>query len=249
MSEREVVGRLGRALLTEEATEDDVARVLVALGGPVPEPAAPLATPGAPGTEPTTEDLAPTGVWVDPDELARSVSPAEASGASEEVADDPGLPRAATADEAEAEFAEAAVEAAVLHAEARRYPAPEPGSGRRRRRPGAGPLLPRTGATAASSASAAARLGRPPTKFNRKLDNVCEKLDRVGVRGLRGGRVEGAASNRRTALVEHAVSTLMVTAEDLPLLDDEYAANQGAKQESTAPVDGATTGEMPAVEA
>ena len=96
MSEREVVGRLGRALLTEESTEDDVARVLVALGEPVPEPAAPPATPGAPGTEPTTEDLAPTGVWVDPDELARSVSPAEASGASEEVADDPGLPRAAT---------------------------------------------------------------------------------------------------------------------------------------------------------
>lgn len=198
MSEREVVGRLGRALLTEEATEDDVARVLAALGEPVPEPAAPPATPDAPGTEPTAEDLAPTGVWVDPDELARSVSPAEASGASEEVADDPGLPRAATA---------------------------------------------------ASSASAAARLGRPLTKFNRKLDNVCEKLDRVGVRGLRGGRVEGAASNRRTALVEHAVSTLMVTAEDLPLLDEEYAANQGAKQESTAPVDGATTGEMPAVEA
>ena len=195
MSEREVVGRLGRALLTEESTEDDVARVLVALGEPVPEPAAPPATPGAPGTEPTTEDLAPTGVWVDPDELARSVSSAEASGASEEVADDPGLPRAATADEADA------------------------------------------------------RLGWPLTKFNRKLDNVCEKLDRVGVRGLRGGRVEGAASNRRTALVEHAVSTLMVTAEDLPLLDEEYAANQGAKQESTAPVDGATTGEMPAVEA
>lgn len=61
-------------------------------------------------------------------------------------------------------------------------------------------------------------------------------------------RAEGAASNRRTALVEHAVSTLMVTAEDLPMLDEEYAANQAAEQESTAPVDGAT-GEMPAVKA
>ena len=80
------------------------------------------------------------------------------------------------------------------------------------------------------------------TKFNRKLDNVCEKLDRVGVRGLRGGRVAGAASNRRTALVEHAVSTLMVTAEDLYMLDEEWAANQAPADQtaersvSTAPV-------------
>ena len=80
------------------------------------------------------------------------------------------------------------------------------------------------------------------TKFNRKLDNVCEKLDRVGVRGLRGGRVAGAASNRRTALVEHAVSTLMVTAEDLYMLDEEQAANRAAVDETaersatTAPV-------------
>ena len=87
--------------------------------------------------------------------------------------------------------------------------------------------------------SAAKRLGWPLTKFNRKLDNVCEKLDRVGVRGLRGGRAGGAASNRRTALVEHAVSTLMVTAEDLPMLDEEFAANQAAKDSEvhTAPVE------------
>ena len=60
------------------------------------------------------------------------------------------------------------------------------------------PVLKRAGTGAAeipSSAAAAARLGWPLTKFNRKLDNVCEKLDRVGVRGLRGGRVAGAASN------------------------------------------------------
>lgn len=95
------------------------------------------------------------------------------------------------------------------------------------------PVLKRAGTGAAeipSSAHAAARLGWPLTKFNRKLDNVCEKLDRVGVRGLRGGRAEGAASNRRTALVEHAVSTLMVTAEDLPKLDEEYAANMAARR-------------------
>lgn len=103
------------------------------------------------------------------------------------------------------------------------------------------PVLKRAGTGAAeipSSSSAAARLGWPLTKFNRKLDNVCEKLDRVGVRGLRGGRAEGAASNRRTALVEHAVSTLMVTAEDLPMLDEEHAANQASRQENTASVSG-----------
>ena len=97
------------------------------------------------------------------------------------------------------------------------------------------PVLRRAGTGAAeipSSAAAAARLGWPLTKFNRKLDNVCEKLDRVGVRGLRGGRAGGAASNRRTALVEHAVATLMVTAEDLPMLDQEHAANRGAAREA-----------------
>ncbi len=99
------------------------------------------------------------------------------------------------------------------------------------------PVLRRAGTGAAeipSSASAAARLGWPITKFNRKLDNVCEKLDRVGVRGLRGGRVGGAASNRRTALVEHAVATLMVTADDLPKLDEELAENQRAAARSKA---------------
>lgn len=106
------------------------------------------------------------------------------------------------------------------------------------------PVLRRAGTGAAeipSSAAAAARLGWSITKFNRKLDNVCEKLDRVGVRGLRGGRVGGAASNRRTALVEHAVATLMVTADDLPKLDEELADNQRAAAQSRA-VGGASVG-------
>ncbi|WP_194949855.1 hypothetical protein [Actinomyces trachealis] len=98
------------------------------------------------------------------------------------------------------------------------------------------PVLRRAGTGAAeipSSNAAAARLGWPITKFNRKLDNVCEKLDRVGVRGLRGGRVGGAASNRRTALVEHAVATLMVTADDLYKLDEELEHNRAAKEQGT----------------
>ncbi|GAA1335621.1 hypothetical protein GCM10009592_33360 [Brachybacterium rhamnosum] len=72
--------------------------------------------------------------------------------------------------------------------------------------------------TVPTSAQAAERLGWQLTKFNRKLDNVCDKLDRMGVRGLRGGPGK-LASNRRARLVEHAVMSRLVTVEDLPLLD------------------------------
>jgi hypothetical protein len=69
-----------------------------------------------------------------------------------------------------------------------------------------------------SSADAAGRIGWPLTTFNRKLDNVCEKLDRIGVHGLRGGAGK-LATNRRARLVEYAVATRLVGPEDLPLLD------------------------------
>ena len=68
------------------------------------------------------------------------------------------------------------------------------------------------------SAEAADRLGWTITAFNRKLDNVCEKLDKIGVDGLRGGRGR-LATNRRARLVEYAVATRLVSADDLPLLD------------------------------
>ncbi|GAB4099143.1 hypothetical protein [Sinomonas halotolerans] len=91
------------------------------------------------------------------------------------------------------------------------------------------PLLRRDGTGLSSiptSAAAAKRLGWALTKFNRKLDNVCDKLDRVGVAGLRagGGRL---ATNRRARLVEHAVSSHLVTAEDLALLDAQTPATEG----------------------
>lgn len=73
-----------------------------------------------------------------------------------------------------------------------------------------------------SSAAAAQRLGWSITRFNRKLDNVCDKLDRQGVPGLRGG-VSTSATNRRVRLVEHAISSRLVTRDDLPLLDDPVA--------------------------
>ena len=83
------------------------------------------------------------------------------------------------------------------------------------------PLLKRDGTGYSSlptSADAARRLGWLQTRFNRKLDNVCEKLHRVGVAGLRGGPGR-VASNRRARLVEYAVTSQLVTAADLVLLD------------------------------
>jgi hypothetical protein len=83
------------------------------------------------------------------------------------------------------------------------------------------PLLSREGSGRSdipSSAKAAERLGWSLSRFNRKLDNVCDKLDRVGVQGVRGG-VGALATNRRARLVEYAVSSHLVTRVDLPLLD------------------------------
>jgi hypothetical protein len=69
-----------------------------------------------------------------------------------------------------------------------------------------------------TSTDAAARIGWSMTTFNRKLDNVCEKLDKIGVQGLRGG--PGAlATHRRARLVEYAVASHLVSIDDLSLLD------------------------------
>jgi hypothetical protein len=86
------------------------------------------------------------------------------------------------------------------------------------------PVLNGRGSTAniPTSAEAAGRLGWALTRFNRKLDNVCEKLHRHGVRGLRGGPGK-LAVNRRARLVEHAVASRLVVPEQLPLLDDAQA--------------------------
>lgn len=68
-----------------------------------------------------------------------------------------------------------------------------------------------------TSAEAAARLGWSLTAFNRKLDNVCDRLDRVGVPGLRGGR-GNLATRRRVRLIEFALASGLVRKEDLALL-------------------------------
>lgn len=73
-------------------------------------------------------------------------------------------------------------------------------------------------ATVPSSAEAASRLGWTLTRFNRKLDNVCQKLTRAGVQGLHGGP-ESLAVNRRARLVEYALATRLVDKADLGLLE------------------------------
>jgi hypothetical protein len=75
-----------------------------------------------------------------------------------------------------------------------------------------------------TSAAAALRLGWSMTTFNRKLDNVCEKLDKIGVPGLRGGKAK-LANNRRARLVEYAVATHLVSVDDLPMLEWKKESN------------------------
>jgi hypothetical protein len=69
-----------------------------------------------------------------------------------------------------------------------------------------------------SAATAATRLGWTQKKFEKKIDNVCDRLARLDVRGLKGDLGSQAVS-RRVRLVQYAVSTRMVTAEDLAVLD------------------------------
>lgn len=89
------------------------------------------------------------------------------------------------------------------------------------------PCLLRAGAGSTEiprSAEAAKRLGWAITRFNRKLDNVADKLDRMGVAGMRGGSA-GHATYRRARLVEYAIASRLVRREDLYLLDEERRRN------------------------
>lgn len=75
----------------------------------------------------------------------------------------------------------------------------------------------RSSSAVPTSAIAADRLGWSLTKFNRKLDNVCDKLTRSGVQGLHGS-AGSLASSRRARLVEYAVAVRLVEPGDLALL-------------------------------
>ena len=70
-----------------------------------------------------------------------------------------------------------------------------------------------------NSSQVAKRLRWTLTQFNRKLDNVCAKLTKVGIANLHGD--PGAlASNRRRNLVEFAIQSGLVDSSDLQLLDN-----------------------------
>lgn len=62
------------------------------------------------------------------------------------------------------------------------------------------------------------RLGWTITKFNRKLDNLCTKFDRLGVRGIKGD-LGGMALSRRERLINHVITARIVTIDDLDELE------------------------------
>lgn len=68
-----------------------------------------------------------------------------------------------------------------------------------------------------ANASVAHRLGWSGKKLDRKLDYLCARLSSEGVRGLRGEKGFEAV-DRRARLVEHAISSGMIVADDLTLL-------------------------------
>lgn len=67
----------------------------------------------------------------------------------------------------------------------------------------------------------AQRLGWTLKAYGRKLDNICDRLTRTGVRGLRGDQA-GIAKDRRSVLADYALSSRLVTSEDLVLLDHHH---------------------------
>ena len=77
---------------------------------------------------------------------------------------------------------------------------------------------PLSNAAVPHSKDAANRIGWTVKRFNRKLDNVCQKFDAAGVRGLKASS-GGLARDRRQRLVDHSVATGVVDATMLDQLD------------------------------
>ena len=69
----------------------------------------------------------------------------------------------------------------------------------------------------------AQRLGWSLTKFNRKLDHLCEKLQRAGITNVHGG-LGANAMDRRVHLMEHALQVQLVSVTDLHLIDRQRTA-------------------------
>lgn len=77
--------------------------------------------------------------------------------------------------------------------------------------------------TLPSNREVARRFGWKLPGYNSKLDKICAKFHRAGVHGLRGS-IATVANDRRARLVEHLITTGLVTAGDLELLA-HYPAN------------------------
>ncbi len=70
-----------------------------------------------------------------------------------------------------------------------------------------------------ANAAVAHRLGWSSKKLDRKLDYLCARLSSEGVRGLRGEK-GFEAIDRRSRLVEHALSSGMISRADLDIVSD-----------------------------
>lgn len=68
-----------------------------------------------------------------------------------------------------------------------------------------------------AKAACARRLGWSLSKYNRKLDHLCAKLDRAGVPGMYG-EAGFQAVDRRRRLVDHAVDFGLIGSDDLDVL-------------------------------
>ncbi len=66
----------------------------------------------------------------------------------------------------------------------------------------------------------ARRLGWSITKFNRKLDNLCNRFAKLGVGGLRGS-IDQLATDRRRRLVDHAIESGLISTDQLDRLPPE----------------------------
>ena len=66
----------------------------------------------------------------------------------------------------------------------------------------------------------ARRLQWSITKFNRKLDNLCNRFTKLGVGGLRGS-IDQLATDRRRRLVEHAIESGLISRSQLDRLPPE----------------------------
>lgn len=77
-----------------------------------------------------------------------------------------------------------------------------------------------------SAAAGARRVGWTQKKFEKKIDNVCDRLAGLGVRGLKG-ELGNQAVSRRARLVEFALSTRLITADDLAMLDGGVPVDGG----------------------